>query len=208
MSAETVIPIPLYASSLRVVAVPRAVGCARMFVGHTLALWQLADHTETASLIMSELVTNAVKASGITEPEPQPWQIVDEHVIGIQLRSLGPCLYVEVWDRVEAPPVRRNPSLEAEGGRGLLLVEQLAKRWDVYRPLVGGKVVWAELSIKLPVEFRRVDRTPLILPAGLRASRGTFENQARAALLDVLLTTTVEAMHSARTGRGGLGHVR
>ncbi|WP_262701373.1 MULTISPECIES: ATP-binding protein [Streptomyces] len=148
MSADTVNPIPLYASSLRLTAVPTAVGCSRMFVRHTLKLWQLEDHAETATLVMSELVTNAVKASGITEPEPKSWQITAEHVIGIQLRAIEASLYVEVWDRTDAAPVRKNPDLETEGGRGLLLVEQLAKRWDVYRPRVGGKVVWAECALK------------------------------------------------------------
>ncbi|GAA2340502.1 ATP-binding protein [Streptomyces violaceusniger] len=194
MSADTVNPIPLYASSLRLTAVPTAVGCSRMFVRHTLKLWQLEDHAETATLIMSELVTNAVKASGITEPEPKSWQITAEHVIGIQLRAIEASLYVEVWDRTDAAPVGKNPDLETEGGRGLLLVEQLAKRWDVYRPRVGGKVVWAELSLGLPLELRPFEHTPLLLPSGIRAPQGPVEGQARTALLDVLLKTTTEAM--------------
>ncbi|MHB9864196.1 ATP-binding protein [Streptomyces sp. YIM S03343] len=201
MSADTVNSIPLYASSLRLIAVPTAVGCSRMFVSHTLKLWQLEDHVETAKLIMSELVTNAVKANGITEPEPKSWRISAEHVIGVQLRALGASLYVEVWDRTEAAPVRKNPSLEAENGRGLLLVEQFAKRWDVYQPRVGGKVVWAELPLGLPVELRPFDHVPLILPSGIRASRGPVEDQARTALLDVLLKTTGEAMTSAHVNR-------
>ena len=152
MSNDTVNPAPLLTNSLRLIAVPTAVGCSRMFVGHTLKLWQLDEHTDTAALIMSELVTNAVKASGITEPDPKPWQITAEHVIGIQLRAIEASLFVEVWDRTDTTPVQKNPTLEAEGGRGLLLVEQLAKRWDVYRPRVGGKVVWAELPLG-PVGF-------------------------------------------------------
>ncbi|AQA15317.1 MULTISPECIES: ATP-binding protein [Streptomyces] len=202
MSADAVNPIPLLARSLRLTAVPSAVSVSRMFVGHTLKLWQLEDHAETATLTMSELVTNAVKASGITEPEPQSWRITAEHVIGIQLRAIEASLYVEVWDRTEVAPVRKNPSFEAEGGRGLLLVEQLAKRWDVYRPRVGGKVVWAELSLGLPVELRPFEHMPLLLPSGIRASRGPVEDQARTALLDVLLKPTVEAMISAHVDEG------
>ncbi|GGJ27726.1 ATP-binding protein [Streptomyces brasiliensis] len=201
MSADTVNPIPLYASSLRLTAVPTAVGCSRMFVGHTLKLWQLKDHAETATLVMSELVTNAVKASGITEPEPKAWQITAEHVIGIQLRAIEASLYVEVWDRSDQAPVRKNPDLETEGGRGLLLVEQLAKRWNVYRPRVGGKVVWAELPLGVPVELRPFEHTPPPLPRGIRAMQGPVESQARSALLDVLMTTTVDAMCAARVIR-------
>ncbi|MEH0417269.1 hypothetical protein [Streptomyces sp. B21-083] len=66
---------------------------------------------------MSELVTNAVKASGITDPEPKSWQIKAEHVIGIQLRAIEVSLFVEVWDRAEAGPVRKNPDLESEEPR-------------------------------------------------------------------------------------------
>ncbi|MGW5232895.1 ATP-binding protein [Streptomyces nodosus] len=198
MSADAATPIPLLARSLRLTAVPSAASVSRMFVSHTLKLWQLEDHAETATLVMSELVTNAVKASGITDTDPKSWQIKAEHVIGIQLRAIEASLYVEVWDRTDAAPVRRNPSLEAEGGRGLLLVEQLAKRWDVYRPHVGGKVVWAELPLGLPVELRPFDHVPLILPSGIRASRGPVEGQARTALLDWLSRTTIEAMIAAR----------
>ncbi|WP_243766182.1 ATP-binding protein [Streptomyces sp. GC420] len=201
MSANAVNPIPLLARSLRLTAVPSAVSVSRMFVGHTLKLWQLEDHTDTAALIMSELVTNAVKASGITDTDPKSWQITAEHVIGIRLRAIEASLYVEVWDRTDVAPVRKNPSLEAEGGRGLLLVEQLAKRWDVYRPHVGGKVVWAELPLGLPVELRPFEHTPLLLPSGIRAPGGPVESQARSALLDVLMTTTVEAMIAARVIR-------
>lgn len=202
MSNDTVNPAPLLTNSLRLIAVPTAVGCSRMFVGHTLKLWQLDEHTDTAALIMSELVTNAVKASGITEPDPKPWQITAEHVIGIQLRAIEASLFVEVWDRTDTTPVQKNPTLEAEGGRGLLLVEQLAKRWDVYRPRVGGKVVWAELPLGPPVELRPFDHKQVRLPDGIRASRGPVADQARTALFDRLLETTVTAMMAARVNDG------
>ncbi|WP_327313320.1 ATP-binding protein [Streptomyces sp. NBC_01235] len=200
MSADTVNPIPLLAASLRLTAVPTAVSCSRMFVRHTLTRWHLEDHIDTAALIMSELVTNSVRASGITDTDPKSWQITAEHVIGIQLRAIEASLYVEVWDRMQGVPVRKNPNPETEGGRGLLLVEQLAKRWNVYRPHVGGKVVWAELPLGLPVESPPFDQehTPLVLPTDIRAERGPVEEQARSALFDQLLKTTVDAMVSVR----------
>lgn len=199
MPADAVTPIPLLAASLRLTAVPSAAACSRMFVRHTLKHWQLEDHVEKTTLVMSELVTNAVRASGITDPEPKPRQIKAEHVIGIQLRAIEASLYAEVWDRTEATPVRRNPNFEAESGRGLQLVESLAKQWNVYRPRVGGKVVWAELPLGLPVEERPFDqRPPLSLPDGIRAASGPVEDQARAALFDHLMETTVSAMISTR----------
>lgn len=196
MNADTVNPIPLLAASLRLTAVPTAVGMSRLFVRHTLTRWHFEELTDPATLIMSELVTNAVKASGVTETEPRLWQITAEHVIGIQLRALEASLYIEVWDRTEGTPVKKNPTLEATSGRGLLLVEEVAKRWNVYRPPVGGKVVWAELPLGVPLESPPFDQdhAPLMLPRDVRASRGPIDDQARTALLDWLMKTAVTAM--------------
>jgi len=192
---DTVTPIPLLAASLRLVAVPTAVPCSRIFVQHTLTHWHFEEHTDTAALIMSELVTNAVRAGGIIDDRPKSGWITSEHVIGIQLRALESSLYVEVWDRTEAVPVRKNPGPEAVGGRGLLLVEALAERWDIFRPVVGGKIVWAELPLGVSIESRphQEHRPSLVLPPGIRASRGPGADQARSALLDQLLTTTITA---------------
>ncbi len=191
---DTVTPIPLLAASLRLVAVSAAVPCSRVFVQHTLTHWHFEEHTDTAALIMSELVTNAVRAGGVIGDQPKWGQIASEHVIGMQLRALETSLYVDVWDRTEAVPVRRNPGAESVGGRGLLLVEALAERWDIFRPVVGGKIVWAELPLDVSIESPpRRERPSLVLPPGIRASRGPGTDQARSALLDQLLTTTITA---------------
>jgi anti-sigma regulatory factor (Ser/Thr protein kinase) len=201
---DAVTPIPLLAASLRMTAVSSAVACSRRFVQHTLRRWKLEEHTDTAALIMSELVTNAVKASGIASPKPKPGQIKPEHVIGVQLRAIEASLYAEVWDRTVPAPVRRNPTPQAESGRGLLLVELFAKQWDVSRPHVGGKVVWAELPLGMAVEEPPFDhqRPPLILPEGIRAARGPVEEQARAALFEHLMNTTVQQMITVRLDDG------
>lgn len=192
-AADVVHPIPLLAASLRLVAVSSAVGHSRMFVRHTLDRWNLTGHEESATLIMSELVTNAIKASGITDPDPKPWQIKEEHVIAVQLRVTDGSLGVDVWDRTPETPVRENPDFNATSGRGLLLVEAVAERWDIYRPHVGGKVVWAELPL-VAAEAPASDppRRPLLVPAGIRAPWGPVELQARQALLDHLMVTTFE----------------
>ncbi|MEV5525810.1 ATP-binding protein [Streptomyces prunicolor] len=192
--ADNVTPIPLLAASLRLTAVPTAVTCSRVFVRHVLSRWNLSSQEENATLIMSELVTNAIKASGIITPDPKPWQIKAEHVIAVQLRVLDASLYVEAWDRTPESPMRRKPDLNAESGRGLLLVEALAKQWNVYGPLVGGKVIWAELPLEVPAEPPPLDspRKPLLLPDGIRAARGPVELQARQALLDHLMVTSIQ----------------
>ncbi|WP_107397801.1 ATP-binding protein [Streptomyces acidiscabies] len=164
-----------------------------MFVRHTLARWNIPEQIDNAALIMSELVTNAVKASGITDPDPKPWQIKAEHVIGIQLQVIQGSAYVEVWDQTPEPPVRQNPDLDVTSGRGLLLVESLAKRWNVYHPVVGGKVVWAELLIGAAESppFNQ-SYTPLMVPEDIRAKQGPTEFQARQALLDRLMVTALD----------------
>lgn len=198
-AADKVTPIPLLVTSLRLTAVPTAVAVSRMFVRHTLAHWNFEEHTDTATLIMSELVTNAVKASGITSEQPKSWQVTTEHVVGVQLRALEASLYVDVWDASSADPIRKNPALEATNGRGLLLVDALAKQRNIYRSPVGGKIVWAELPLGAPLEPSPYNQAPppLLLAPGIRAVRSAVEDQARTALFDWLTKTTVDASISA-----------
>ncbi|MET9222830.1 ATP-binding protein [Streptomyces sp. NPDC003300] len=138
-------------SSTRLGAVLTAVGLSRGFIRQTLTAWQLTDQIDSAELIVSELVTNAVKETRVPHSSPM-WERVTTHpVIGVQLRLVDTSLYVEVWDQGDGSPQIPEQSLDAEGGRGLFLVESLSKQWDIYRPAVGGKVVWAELLLDKPV---------------------------------------------------------
>lgn len=192
-AADVVHPIPVLAASLRLIALPSTVASSRKFVRHTLDRWKLMEHEESATLIMSELVTNAIKASGITDPDPKSWQIKEEHVVAVQLRFTDGSLGVDVWDRAPETPVRQNPDFNATSGRGLLLVEAVAERWDIYRPHVGGKVVWAELPLgSAEAPASDPPHRPLLVPAGIRAPWGPVELQARQALLDHLMVTTFE----------------
>lgn len=115
-------------------------------------------------------------------------------MIAVQLRVLDGSLFVEAWDRTQEMPVVQHPGFNATSGRGLLLVESLAKRWDVYGPTVGGKVVWAELSLEPSAAppLWNPPHTPFPLPHGIRAPQGPVELQARQALLDHLMVTTLE----------------
>jgi anti-sigma regulatory factor (Ser/Thr protein kinase) len=135
-------PKCLYVASLRLSAVLAAVGRSRGFIRRTLCEWGLQALLDSVELVVSELVTNAVKTTATIACPPSV-----HHVIGVQLRMVGASLYVEVWDPGEGTPVIREQTLEAEGGRGLFLVEAVSERWDICRPAVGGKIVWAELSV-------------------------------------------------------------
>lgn len=120
---------------LVLVALPEAVGRTREFAAARLRSWGAACVLDDALLVASELVTNAVRATGL---------------VAVQLRVAGPSLYVEVWDNVPGIPEVKRPEADAEGGRGLHLVETLATRWGICHPRSGGKVVWAELPLPAP----------------------------------------------------------
>jgi len=100
---------------------------------------------DLAGLVVSELVTNAVRASTVRGGP----LYIDGRVAVVRLVLLSDRsrLVAEVYDQVPGFPVIREPRPDAEGGRGLLVVAQSARQWG-WNPLIGqhGKVVWAELS--------------------------------------------------------------
>ncbi|WEH33631.1 ATP-binding protein [Streptomyces sp. AM 4-1-1] len=140
-------PTTVHLSHIQLVALPTAVGLSRAFIRQTLKNWQLTDQTESAELVVSELVTNAVKETGLAGVAHGWEDIRAHHVIGVQLRLAGTRLYVEVWDGSDGVPEKQDASENAEGGRGLLLVEMSSRRWGTYRSPAGGKIVWAELGL-------------------------------------------------------------
>jgi hypothetical protein len=131
-------PWPLR-SSLELGALPTAASCACLHVKHVLWEWGLNSLVESAELLVSELVTNAVNATG------QPGQTVSVNLAGDATRVL-----IEVWDAGPRPP---GPREAGEGGTsdGVLLVAALSARWDWYPTQdPAGKVVWCELDTSSP----------------------------------------------------------
>ncbi|MEU7057068.1 SpoIIE family protein phosphatase [Streptomyces sp. NPDC046197] len=110
---------------------PAVVGEVRGWVTRQLADWGLDELTFTAELILSELVTNAIRYG--SEP--------------IRVRMLcDRSLICEVFDSSSTSPHLRYAAATDEGGRGLFLVAQLAERWGTrYTPT--GKVIWAEQAL-------------------------------------------------------------
>jgi anti-sigma regulatory factor (Ser/Thr protein kinase) len=116
--------------------VPQAACLARQTIAIALELWGSdAECVETGKLLASELVTNAVTASG------EDQEITLRTYLGDDGRPV-----IEVWDDVDAEPVLGRPAQDAESGRGLMLVEALAQRWGTNTVGGGGKVVWAVLG--------------------------------------------------------------
>jgi anti-sigma regulatory factor (Ser/Thr protein kinase) len=136
-----------FTGALTLAAVPTAVGCARAFVRQQLSRWGLNRLIGDAELVLSELVTNAVNVTGTIDPSPRRSELDNLALITVRLVVTQDSLIVEIWDRDPNPPVRRNPDRADEGGRGLLIVEALCRRWSYFYPVAGGKAVWGELGI-------------------------------------------------------------
>jgi hypothetical protein len=100
-----------------------------------------------AELVTSELVTNAIHATGTTNPQPRWSELHHLALIAVRLVVTVDCLVIEVWDRDPRPPVPKDAAAIDKTGRGLLIVGTLCRRWDYFFPESGGKAVWAELVI-------------------------------------------------------------
>ncbi|MBV2354054.1 PAS domain-containing SpoIIE family protein phosphatase/ATP-binding protein [Streptomyces sp. J2-1] len=110
---------------------PAAVGRARADVTRKIREWGLEELGLTTELIVSELVTNAIRYA-----EPP-----------LRLRLLRDArLTCEVADSSSIAPRLRHARSTDEGGRGLFLVAQLAHRWGA-RYTEDGKIIWAEQEI-------------------------------------------------------------
>ncbi|MFF5498957.1 ATP-binding protein [Streptomyces aquilus] len=140
-------PPPLFSERLELAAVLTAVGCSRMFVETTLTKWGATPVIDDALLVVSELVTNSVKATGVTTPDPNWAELGKLNLISVRLLGLEQSIMIEVWDVESRTPVAQSADFDAESGRGLSLVEAVTSRWGS-RPAWPGKVVWAELPLQ------------------------------------------------------------
>jgi anti-sigma regulatory factor (Ser/Thr protein kinase) len=122
-------------SQIELGSLPTAVPCARLHTRLVLWEWRMEHAADTAELLVSELVTNSVRASERLETVGLP-------VVRLWLGGDGISVLIRVWDGSDAMPVPRVPDLGEDGGRGLMLVEALAAAWGVERE-VTGKTTWA-----------------------------------------------------------------
>ncbi|MDW4908610.1 SpoIIE family protein phosphatase [Streptomyces sp. ADMS] len=110
---------------------PAVVATARKHVTDQLTRWGIDEAAFVTELVVSELVTNAIRYGG----DP------------IQLRLIRDrTLICEVSDGSSTSPHLRRARTFDEGGRGLLLVAQLTDRWGT-RPTGTGKTIWAEQAL-------------------------------------------------------------
>ena len=123
-------------------ALDTAPGSARWHVVNVLAEWAMRDFTEAVRLVVSELITNAVRATRQVR-----WDGNQPHTPSVRLWMLGRpgAIVILAWDGVSRAPVPRDAGPDDESGRGLGIVGELSARWDCYQPPApaDGKITWA-----------------------------------------------------------------
>lgn len=129
---------------------PRSAGAARQFLADTLVSWGDGDYEFAAVLLLSELVTNAVLHARTD--------------VVVRLTRLDDAVRIDVRDGSTRAPMARNYAADATTGRGLTLVDTLAREWGVDVE-VDGKIVWCVIAAPdasdLPLEELGVDLNDL-----------------------------------------------
>ena len=122
---------------------PESVRDARDFTRATLCGWGMAAVCDDAELVVSELVTNALRHGLSGSGAPGPYG--SGPVIGLRLMIQAPHLLCMVTDPSREIPLRRDPDLLDATGRGLCVIESCSFRWGWRLLDEGGKVVWVLL---------------------------------------------------------------
>ncbi|MFF7192611.1 ATP-binding protein [Streptomyces sp. NPDC008079] len=117
---------------------PRRVQQARRELRDVLNAWGLGELAESAELVLSELLTNAV-----CHARPPYGREIET-----RCEREGGGVRIEVHDASEKRPVLRKVPTDAEEGRGLALVEAITgAQWGVSKREGVGKLVWAVVSV-------------------------------------------------------------
>ena len=121
-----------------------SVRAARDFTVATLGRWGMAERSPDITIVVSELLTNALRhalpASGQTAPR---------RPVRLGLLQPGPCVLCAVADPSKAAPTPQTPGSLTETGRGLHIIGALSDQWGYTTPSQTGKVVWALFHSRL-----------------------------------------------------------
>ncbi len=159
---------PAAASSAASCALParyEAVREARQFTRGTLGQWGIGDRFDDVCLVVSELVTNALRHGLSSGPPRIPAQDPPVRLHLMRWTERTERLVCAVRDPSRDNPVARDSEdFSAESGRGLFLVDSFADSWG-WHPLAGtlsGKVVWALFQLNdHPLDNHPLDDHPL-----------------------------------------------
>jgi anti-sigma regulatory factor (Ser/Thr protein kinase) len=127
-------PTDLRGCRVRLTAGPTAAGEARRQVRAAIRTWDIPADPDLAVLLTSELVTNALR----------------HEVTGIVMLAItcsGDQLRVDVHDTSRALPMLVDAPVDAETGRGLMLVSTLSAEWGFYRT-PAGKAVYFTIAFQ------------------------------------------------------------
>jgi anti-sigma regulatory factor (Ser/Thr protein kinase) len=120
-------------ATLRLPAHPASSRAARSFMAEHLRSWGCDQTVDDATLLVSELVTNAVLHARAP--------------VDVVVRKGRMAVRVEVFDEGTGVPQVRFDEIDALHGRGLGLVQAVAARWGINEDNEGGKTVWFELNL-------------------------------------------------------------
>jgi hypothetical protein len=148
-----------------------SVCAARGFAVATLRHWGAADRCEDIAVVVSELLTNALRHAVPRAVGTQPRAVgTQPRAVGTQPRSAGtrprwpirlgllqcgPCVLCAVADPSESAPAQAKPGELAETGRGLEVIGALSDSWGCITASDMGKIVWATFSTE-PASVRAV----------------------------------------------------
>jgi anti-sigma regulatory factor (Ser/Thr protein kinase) len=116
----------------------RSVPAARDFTFSTLRRWGTRYNSQDIAVVVSELVTNAVRHA-----LPRPGANGPPGRVRLGLLQYRPWLLCAVADPSKATPVPRAAGSLAETGRGLQMICALSDQWGYTKPSGAGKIVWA-----------------------------------------------------------------
>jgi anti-sigma regulatory factor (Ser/Thr protein kinase) len=132
---------------VRLATGPAAPAEARRRVRDAIRSWQVPVDLDAALLLVSELVTNAIRHEAGQEAQP----------VMLAIASSRGRLRVDVYDTSRSLPAVAEVPADAETGRGLLLVETLSDEWGFYRT-PAGKAVYFTLAFE-PDKADKADKT-------------------------------------------------
>lgn len=128
----------LLQTHLELAAYPTAPACARGHARSVALEWGLGGLADTAELLASEPVSNALQASQRLRTQEIP-------VIRLWLAGDRTSLVIYVGDDSHERPTRQEPDPGDESGRGLMIVDALGASWGSYET-DDGKIVWVQIG--------------------------------------------------------------
>jgi anti-sigma regulatory factor (Ser/Thr protein kinase) len=119
-----------------------SVGAGRRFVQRLLAQWHLDHLADVAVLLVSEALTNAV----VHAATAVRLEVRRDRDLVVRVTDFSSAPVLSPVSALGLQSLMDEPDLEAENGRGLMLIASLADQWGI-TPLDAGKTVWFSWSL-------------------------------------------------------------